>query len=175
MITFDEPKDPDVSKTYRFNWAKRVGSTTIASVGPATVVSGGVTVVSTVASDTFVDVKVSGGTHGTPAVIQVNVTYANGDTDEEAGIISVLSSGYQKTELETAQESLAALKAARQSRLVNGAVKQVRRGDRVLIYDNASAEEIDRAIDRIEQEIENLTNAAAGRPRRSAITPVWTD
>lgn len=73
------------------------------------------------------------------------------------------------------QDNLAALKTARQARLVNGQVKQVRRGDRIIIYDNASLADIDAAIARTEQEIEQLTNTAAGRPTRSAITPVWAD
>lgn len=79
------------------------------------------------------------------------------------------------SELTDLQANLVALKAARQARLVNGQVKQVRRGDRVLIYDNASLEDINAAIDMTEREIAELTNAAAGRPRRSAITPVFVD
>lgn len=73
------------------------------------------------------------------------------------------------------QADLAALETARQNRLTGGAVKQVRRGDRVLIYDNATLSDIDAAIVRVSREIEMATATAAGRPRRSALRPVWGD
>lgn len=74
MIVAPDPKDPNDTDDFSLDWTNVLDTGETVSSVVVSVVSGGVTVNSSVASSPLTTARVSGGTAGTDAVILFRVT-----------------------------------------------------------------------------------------------------